>query len=480
MLLATGAVVVAMFLIMKWSFNRGFLNYVNNLEKEHLVRLKADLETAYALAGSWDFLIQNPAGWDRILAGSRPRKRPGNDPPPGDGGPPFPKPLGMPPGNGREMLPPVPPSHRNLGPFEARLTLLDSQKNHLCGHPGTPAGDMPLHPLVYQEKTIGYLRLVTPKAPPEAHQMRFLKEQKLAMALIALAMLLIAACLSLPIANQMVRPIRSLVRATRELSSGNYRTRAKVVGQDELGQLARDFNTLAMTLEENEKARRQWVADISHELRTPLAVLRAEIEAIQDGIRNAGPESLKALHGEVLNLTRLVNDLYELSMSDIGALSYKKIDVDPVHLLNLTLEGFKPRLGKKNIRVLSRFPDQSAAGLWADPQRLCQLFSNLVENSLYYTDPDGLLEIRVHAGDGELHIDFLDSPPGVSEQNLPRLFDRLYRVEASRSRAHGGAGLGLSICKNIVFAHQGRMEAKPSPHGGLWIAIILPLKAEES
>ena len=343
-----------------------------------------------------------------------------------------------------------------------------------------PPGKNFLHPLVSQGVTIGYLSLVPPQAPPEARQLRFLKEQKLAMALIALAMFLTAACLSLPIANQLVRPIRALVRATRELTSGNYQTRAAVGGRDELGQLAQDFNALALTLEENEKARKQWVADISHELRTPLAVLRGEIEAIQDGIRSAGPEGMEALHAEILRLTRLVEDLYELSMSDIGALSYKKSGVDPVHLLELALEGFSSRLDRKNIQILTRFPSQSIKGLWADSQRLSQLFANIIENSLNYTDPNGCLEIRIDACGEELHIDFLDSAPGVAGQDLPHLFERLFRVESSRSRAHGGAGLGLSLCKNIVEAHEGSLKAKSSPHGGLWIAITLPLKLEET
>ncbi|MBN2427927.1 MAG: HAMP domain-containing protein [Deltaproteobacteria bacterium] len=490
MLLAAGAVVICMFLIMKWSFHSGFLNYINTLEEQALVRLKTDLEKAYAEEGSWDFLRQNPMAWGRFLDNSQPEELqrtphpaqrgsgfppPRNNPSPIEKVRPFPGPPGGPPNGPGTIFPPAPFNRPHSGPFGARVTLLDVQKNPVCGIPAGPLEGKNLNTLLHGEKIIGYLNLVPPQAPPSAQQLRFWKEQKLAMALIALAMFLIAACLSLPIANQLVRPIRTLVRATRELTSGNYSIRAAVSSNDELGQLSRDFNTLALTLEENEKARQQWVADISHELRTPLAVLRGEIEAIQDGIRSAGAEGMETLHAEVLRLTRLVDDLYELSMSDIGALSYKKTEVNPVHLLELTLEGFSSRLENKNIAILTRVPTQDIKGLWADPQRLGQLFANIIENSLNYTNADGRLEIHLNESDGELCIDFLDSAPGVPEADLPRVFERLYRVESSRSRAHGGAGLGLSLCKNIVEAHEGCVAAKLSPHGGLWVAIKLPL-----
>ncbi len=480
MLLATGAVVVCMFLIMKWSFHRGFLNYVNTLEKQHLVQLKTDLEEAYAENGSWDFLRLNPLEWKRILTVSHSEIREEHDFSDVQREPFRRAPPEMPPEIGKGAFPPGPfPPPPGVGRFESRVKLLDSQKNRICGNRDT-SGNLPLHALVHQQKTIGYLSLIPPKAPPMPHQLRFVKERNMAMGLTALAMFLIAACLSLPIANQLVRPIRALVRATRELSSGNYQTRTDVSGQDELGQLARDFNTLAETLDENEKARRQWVADISHELRTPLAVLRGEIEAIQDGIRESNSENMAVLHSEVLRLTGLVNDLYELSMSDIGALSYQKTEVDPVQVLEQALESFHPRFEDKNIRIKTRFPLHPVEDLWADPQRLSQLYVNILENSFNYTDPGGCLEVRVDRDRDIISIDFLDSAPEVAEKDLPRLFDRLFRVESSRSRAHGGAGLGLSICRNIVEAHQGSVEAKSSPLGGLWIAVKLPLKASES
>jgi two-component system sensor histidine kinase BaeS len=183
--------------------------------------------------------------------------------------------------------------------------------------------------------------MIPPRIVSDAQQQRFVREQKQAFALIAAAVVLLAALLSIPLAGRMVRRIRNLASATHLLASGKFDTRVPEDTSDELGNLSRDFNTLALTLEKNEAARRQWVADISHELRTPLSVLRGEIEAIQDGVREATPETVGALHGEVMKLGRLVNDLYELSLSDLGALTYRRTETDLGRLLREAIEPFR-------------------------------------------------------------------------------------------------------------------------------------------
>ncbi|HEY6009101.1 MAG TPA: ATP-binding protein, partial [Geobacteraceae bacterium] len=245
---------------------------------------------------------------------------------------------------------------------------------------------------------------------------------------------------------------------------------------DELGRLAEDFNSLAMTLEQNEKARRQWVADISHELRTPLAVLRGEIEALQDGVRQANPETIHSLHGEVLRLGRLVDDLYQLSLSDVGALTYRKEELDLTELLDEALAAFGPEFTQKGITLTAHIPRDGRAVVFGDPARLHQLFANLLDNALKYTDSGGELIIRLVCDEARARLDFQDTAPGVSPYDLERLFDRLYRVEASRNRAAGGAGLGLAICRNIVEAHAGTITAQPSPLGGVRIILTLPLQ----
>jgi two-component system, OmpR family, sensor histidine kinase BaeS len=322
---------------------------------------------------------------------------------------------------------------------------------------------------------VGYLGLLPHQRPPDELQRRFLKEQKIGLSLVAGALVLLAVGFSFPLANRLVRPIRALAAATEQLAAGEFSTRVPVTSSDEIGQLARGFNSLALTLEKNEQSRRQWVADISHELRTPLAILRGEIEAIQDGIRQSAPESIDSLHGEVLRLGRLVDDLYQLSLSDLGALSYHMRELGLEELLRSVLASYQPQFVDKQIAVRADIPHDAKALVFGDSERMRQLFANIFDNALKYTDPGGEFAVRLAYLDKRVSVDIEDSAPGVPSGELGRLFDRLYRVEASRNRAEGGAGLGLAICRNIVEAHAGSITAHPSSLGGVWIRIELPL-----
>lgn len=467
-LAAAGLAVVGMFLIMQWSIERGFRRYVVSMEHAQLVRLAERLEESYAGRNSWDFLKNDPDAWQRLLATSFPRERPG----PPDRAHPAPPwrddvpPPGMP---GARPVPPQPP-HR----FGERFFLLDAARQ-----PVVAPGDVPvaadIKPLHNRGQVVGYLGLLPHRHFADERQVRFLKEQRLALALVAGTVVLLAAGLSLPLANRLVRPIKALADGTRQLSAGRFAARVPVTSADELGQLARDFNSLARTLEKNEEARCQWVADISHELRTPLAVLRGEIEAIQDGIHRPTPEAIASLHGEALRLGRLVEDLYQLSLSDLGALTYRKQEQDCAPILRQAVESFQPDFSAKGIALRAELGDGAAHPLFADGERLRQLFDNLLENSLRYTDSNGKLLVRLEYADNRAVIHFQDSAPGVPPEALEHIFERLYRVEASRNRATGGAGLGLAICSNIVAAHDGTIEAADSPLGGLWITVTLPL-----
>jgi two-component system, OmpR family, sensor histidine kinase BaeS len=258
------------------------------------------------------------------------------------------------------------------------------------------------------------------------------------------------------------------------LAAGRFAVRVPVTSRDELGQLASDFNSLAVSLENNEQNRRLWVADISHELRTPLAILRGETEALQDGIRLPTPETINSLHGEVLHLSRLVDDLYQLSLSDVGALTYRKTNIDLVEVLLEVMVLYYPKFIDKGIVVTADIPAGEAAMVFGDKERLHQLFSNVLDNALKYTDAGGNAQMVMHQDESRIVVLLKDSAPGVSTVESERLFDRLYRVESSRNRLSGGAGLGLAICRTIVEAHGGSIAAQPSPLGGVMIHIELP------
>jgi two-component system sensor histidine kinase BaeS len=352
--------------------------------------------------------------------------------------------------------------------------LLDEAKAAVYGPPALPDG-LTLRPLSHDGKTVGYLGMLPQRIVSDVREIRFVQEMKKAFALIALAVIVLAALLSVPLARQMVRRIRDLAAATHQLASGKFDTRVSGESSDELGQLSRDFNTLALTLEKNEAARRQWVADISHELRTPLSVLRGEIEALQDGVRESTPQAIGALHGEVMKLGRLVDDLYELSLSDLGALTYRRSDTDLGRQLLQAVDPYRHEFAARGILLEVDVPPDRPFPVFADADRLNQLFSNLLENSLKYTESGGRLKVRIERRERAAEVHFEDSGPGVPASELPRLFDRLYRVEGSRSRATGGAGLGLAICRNIVEAHNGTIAAFPSSMGGLRVKVEFPL-----
>lgn len=459
-LLLTSTIVAAgLFLFLQWSFDRGFLNYVKSQELAQLEQLAEQLTSYYTKQNGWQFIAQNHPLWHRIhtdvflsLPKGPPHKR----------REPF------------NQFSPPPMDPRGLGP---RIILYDQDKKRIIGGPSgnKDIPNTPFLPINYQGQVIGYLGLIPVKELSHSGDLLFVEQQTETFAMVTLVMLCLSVLLTFPVTIHLLRPINELIKGTHKLISGQFKTRIPLTTEDELGQLSADFNILAMTLEKNEKARQQWVADISHELRTPLSVLRGEVEAMQDGIRQPSPQALNSLHGETMHLERLINDLYELSMSDIGALTYKKIEVDPVGILKDTLELFEKRFTIKQIELITIIPKNVSHYLLGDPDRIQQLYTNLLENSLRYTDSPGTLEVSTEHNEGHIVIHFRDSAPGVETAQLPKLFDRLFRVEPSRNRPKSGAGLGLAICSNIVTAHAGAISAHSSPYGGLEFIIRLPL-----
>jgi two-component system sensor histidine kinase BaeS len=466
LLLATGLVVVGMYVFMQWSFERGFVRLVEARQQEAIDALASRLAESYAEDGGWGRLGADKRLWVRLLLEAR-GHRPGRRMPWLRGA--FRDPSNTWP-------PPMPRRgpERPFKPLELRLMLLDADRTVIYGRPAQ-VERLSLNPIRHEGRVVGYLGVVPGPPIDQLWDIRFVEQQTESFVVIALAMVLFSALLALPIAHGLVRPLRAFTEASRSLAEGDFETRIPARSNDELGRLARDFNELARALERNEGLRRQWVADISHELRTPLSVLRGELEALQDGVRPVDGSAIDSLYADTLRLQRLVDDLYELSMSDLGALEYRKVPLDPVAILDADLQALAPELDARGI-VLQR--DSRLAGpveIPGDPDRLSQLFRNLLQNTLRYTDPGGRLEVRVGREGHDLTLDLMDSAPGVAPEDLSRLFDRLYRAETSRSRAHGGAGLGLAICRTIVEAHGGRISAQASPLGGLWVRVTLPV-----
>lgn len=221
---------------------------------------------------------------------------------------------------------------------------------------------------------------------------------------------------------------------------------------------------------------REWIANITHELRTPLAVLKGEIAAIQDDIRELSQERLAALLQEIDRLSQLVEDFHTLSLADFGGFRYRKSRVDLGGIVLAVLDFHRPSLGSAGIAVQRNI--DGANIVFADPTRLTQLVGNLLQNTFRYTDPPGILQVSLRSEGDKVICSWEDSAPGVRDDELPRLTDRLFRVERLRNRNTAGAGLGLAIAKLIVDAHEGSMEARHSDLGGLKWHIVLPRVAD--
>lgn len=480
-----------------WSFKQGFNQYLLQAEANQLDKLITLLQSAYQKNGNWQFLQNNRHTWIEFL-------RQGLDEqqiPPrflqAQGSESFPDRPPHPPHNGgyadfNRPPPPLesdrfgnhPPPHVHHHPkhnephvlakfLGSRLQLLDLDKNVIVGFKPEHKNEF-LRPILSDHKPVGWLSLQSSDLITDHLAQLFVTQQIRHTFLIGLATLCFAALAAFILARRLLVPIKRISLGANNLVNGDYETQVKVSSQDELGQLADNFNLLARTLLSNEQNRRRWIADISHELRTPLAVLRGEIEAVLDGIRDFSPENVKSLYTEVISLNRLVDDLYELSLSDLGNSHYHQEHVDLTGILQEVISNQQPRFQANHLQLFGDFNYEQSVEIKGDARRLHQLFSNLCENSRRYTSPGGYLEISLQSSINFVTVVFQDTKPGVPETALDKLFDRLYRVDPSRNRELGGAGLGLAICQAIVKAHQGSITAFHAIHGGLGIRIEFP------
>ncbi|WP_339543005.1 ATP-binding protein [Pseudomonas sp. JAI120] len=439
-------VILSMGLATSWSFGRGFLGFINEQAMERMAQVVPRLATAYQREGNWDFLRNRPDRWFDVMRPDPDAARASDD---------F-----------------RPPLASDLTGALFRIALLDKDKKRVTGYPAI-GEDALIQPVVVNSETVGWLAVTPFQSVTEAGGERFQQYQLRTSLVMGVFSLLLAMLIAWWIARTLLEPVKRVAAATHRLASGDYGSRVAVASDDEVGQLSRDFNQLAYTLERNEKMRREFMAVVSHELRTPLSVLRGELEAIEDGVRSLDQSSMKSLQGEVSMLSKLVDDLYELSLADVGALTYRKAPCRLNDLLENSLAMYRERFTARQLQIDLELPRQPVE-LLADASRLQQLFSNLLENAVRYTDVNGTLRISVGVDRDTVRIDFLDSGPGVSASQLPRLFERFYRGESSRNREHGGAGLGLAICRSIANAHDGSLVADHSPYGGLWLILRLP------
>lgn len=307
-----------------------------------------------------------------------------------------------------------------------------------------------------------------------APELLFLLQLRRATWLAAMAGGVAAVLLGIVVARYLTAPLRQMSAAAARIGTGDLTQEVPVPSNDELGGMARAFNSMTADLRRLEDSRRQLVADIAHELGTPLAVLQANLEGMLDGVVAATPDRLAALHTQVRLLARLVNDLRDLSLAQAGKLVLNRAPVDLGALASDAAAAVAPYAGERGVVIESRV----ASGLppvIVDRDRLMQVVHNLLDNAIRHTPGGGTVKVLVEARPDVVRLSVTDTGPGIPPEETDRIFDRFYRLDPARSRMSGGTGLGLAIVKTLVEAHGGRVSVASRVGEGSTFTVTLPL-----
>lgn len=471
----TGTMLLVAMGLARYSFQQGFVEFVGGMEKARLQQLGEALVIEYESNNNeWDWLSEQ--GLDSFLApkqrrgDSRPKRR---APPNKDLGP-----------DRRAGLPPPPPRGTSdgfgVGPEGmAKLSrpptaVFNREEVFISGIDNSAQYETVFtYALVSNGQAIGELRSWPSIEGSSELTSLFARQQFWSSVVIALFCLLLAGGVSWLLSRKLLTPIHQLHYSISKLNDGKYGDSVNAQGSDELGELMKNVDNLSQTLAKNRSAKNRMFADISHELRTPLTVLAGEIDLLKAGIRPFNQEQLLSLEQESDRLRHLIDDLYQLSLSDVGALKYTFVHADLSGCLLRAVSSVQQHSVNKDIQISTDLADNIFVEM--DEKRIEQLFLNVLMNAMSYTDSPGFINASVVAGEERVTINIMDSAPSVTTEQCDKLFDPLYRVDESRTRRESGAGLGLAICKNIVEAHNGTISAAPSNIGGLSMTISLPI-----
>jgi two-component system sensor histidine kinase BaeS len=453
-----------------WQLRHGFGEYLSARDVQHFERFVGVVEARLARGGGSAELLTGRMDLHGVLEELSPRPEPFIRPP---------------------MLPGMPPRSDALASdaFPNRIQVLAPNGNVLLGQTSLDrnnTGPVVERPIRVDGQLLAVARMRSAPTLRTGPETRFLRDQNVLIATVSLALLMLALITATWLARRWTKPLTAVQEATQRLAQGELTVRLPsgrdLAGRsDELGDLIRNVNRMAEGLQQMESARRRWLADISHELRTPLTVLRGDIEALHDGVRPLRPEAIGVLHEEVLRLSRLVNDLHLLAISDLQTLPCRLADDDAVDLMRRLHGRYEERARAAGLSLRLQLPANVATmnALEAlrvkwDAGRIEQLMANLLENSLRYTHSPGQVQLRLECFDTRLRLVVEDSAPGVSDEQLSQVFERMYRGDTARSGSSGGSGLGLAICQVIAKAHGGQLTASASSLGGLTLTLELP------
>lgn len=271
---------------------------------------------------------------------------------------------------------------------------------------------------------------------------------------------------------RLIRPLRALTGAAQRMEAGESGARVKVRGRDEIARLATAFNDMSASRERLEETRKAMVSDIAHELRTPLSNIRGWLEATQDGVQELDDQLVTSLHEEAVHLQHIVDDLQDLALADAGALQLHPEPLDAKHLLGQVAAAHSPRAAEAGVELTVETP--ASLELTADPVRLRQAVDNLVSNAVRHTPSGGQVVVRGSVDGDEVVIEVADTGTGITEEDLPHVFDRFWRADKARTRGTAGSGLGLAIVRKLAEAHGGTATAAGVAGEGATFTLRLP------
>jgi two-component system sensor histidine kinase BaeS len=286
-----------------------------------------------------------------------------------------------------------------------------------------------------------------------------------------LASIGLAVLLSFVLVKRVLGPLQRMTDTTRKIAAGDYSARVPIKSLDEVGQLAQAFNRMADSLQQIEQLRKSMTIDVAHELRTPLTNIQGYLEALIDGVVSASRETYELLLEETLRLVRLVEDILQLAKADAARVDLQKEKILLKELVERVIDSFRSRFDQKDIGIEMQFQPPADA-VRADPTKLAQVVGNLIQNASEYTPAGGKVRIGTQLRSGLIKVVFSNTGGEIAEKDLPFIFERFFRGEKSRSRKHGGAGIGLAIVKELIEAHGGQVGADISEgQTHIWFAL---------
>lgn len=281
------------------------------------------------------------------------------------------------------------------------------------------------------------------------------------------------------LSRRILTPVTDLRLAVQRLGAGDLSQRVEVKDPGELGDLANAFNTMVGQLQQADATQRQMIADIAHELRTPLSNIRGYVEAIKDKVLEPDAETIAVLDGEAVLLSRLVEDLQELSIVEAGQLTLQRQPEDVAQLVAHAADAMRTAASAKEV-ALSTAVDDELPLVSVDYHRISQVLRNLLDNALAHTPHGGSIAIQARPQGGFIEVSVTDTGEGIRPEDVPHVFDRFYRADRSRARATGGRGLGLTISKELIEAHGGAIGVESEPGEGSRFWFTVPVDAAEA